>query len=214
MDILLDLPSIFNPESLIKFGGFPLLLIIIFMETGVFFGFFLPGDSLVFIAGMLAGSKFLPINIWLLWPLLIIAASAGSLVGYWFGLRAGDYLASRRENFFYKKRYLDMTRDFYTKYGMWAFIMGRFLPIIRTFVPIFAGLAHINYNKFILFNIIGATIWISTMLFAGYGLSALFPSLANHLAEIVVGMVIVTAIPVVIAWIRQRRSFQGEKSEK
>jgi membrane-associated protein len=205
VEILFSISGLFNPESIIRFGGITLLLIVIFMETGVFFGFFLPGDSLVFLAGFLADSHYLRIHILMLWPLLILSAGAGSMLGYWFGSKAGNYLASRKENFFYKKRYLDMTRGFYERYGMWAFIMGRFLPIIRTFVPIFAGLAHINYNKFILFNIIGASIWISTMLFAGYGSKKVFPSLANHLGLIILGMVVLTAIPVVAAWIHQRR---------
>jgi membrane-associated protein len=207
----LSLPDIFNPESIIRFGGITLLLVIIFLETGVFFGFFLPGDSLVFVAGLLSGTEYLDINIFVLWPLLIGCASLGSMVGYWFGKSAGHYLAHRKENFFYKKRYLDMTRGFYDRYGMWAFILGRFLPIIRTFVPIFAGLAHINYNKFILFNIIGATIWISTMLFAGYGLGNMFPALTDHLEAIVAGMIILTAIPVLVAWRRQNRIFRGQE---
>src|SRR5450432_743923 len=206
---MLTLPEFFNPESIIRYGGLALLLMIIFMETGVFFGFFLPGDSLVFVAGFLCDTEILDISVFLLWPLLVVSAASGSMVGYWFGKRAGAYLAHRKENFFYKKRYLDMTRGFYDRYGMWAFIMGRFLPIIRTFVPIFAGLAHINYNKFILFNIIGATIWISTMLFAGYGLGNMFPALADHLESIVVGMIVLSTIPVLVAWHRQRRLFKG-----
>jgi membrane-associated protein len=206
----LTIPEIFNPESIIRFGGVALLLIVIFMETGIFFGFFLPGDSLVFVAGILTESKYLDVNIFALWPMLVAAASLGSLVGYWFGKKAGNYLANRKENFFYKKRYLEMTRGFYDRYGMWAFIMGRFLPIIRTFVPIFAGLADINYNKFILFNIIGATIWISVMLFAGYGLGNMFPNLADHLEAIIVGMIVVSTIPVAVAWYRQKRILKGE----
>jgi membrane-associated protein len=208
---ILSLPDIFNPESIIRYGGITLLLIIIFMETGVFFGFFLPGDSLVFVAGLLSDSQYLDISVFALWPLLIASAALGSMVGYWFGSRAGNYLANRKENFFYKKRYLDMTRGFYDRYGMSAFILGRFLPIIRTFVPIFAGLAHINYNKFILFNIIGATIWISTMLFAGYGLGNMFPTLTDHLEAIVAGMIVLTAIPVFVAWRRQKRIFEGQE---
>ena len=177
----------------------------------MFFGFFLPGDSLVFVAGLLSDSQYLDISVFALWPLLIASAALGSMVGYWFGSRAGNYLANRKENFFYKKRYLDMTRCFYDRYGMSAFILGRFLPIIRTFVPIFAGLAHINYNKFILFNIIGATIWISTMLFAGYGLGNMFPTLTDHLEAIVAGMIVLTAIPVFVAWRRQKRIFEGQE---
>jgi len=210
VDVLLAMPEFFNPESIIRFGGITLLLVVIFMETGVFFGFFLPGDSLVFVAGLLSDSDYLHINVFLLWPLLIAAAASGSALGYWFGKRAGNYLAYRKENFFYKKKYLDMTRGFYDRYGMWAFILGRFLPIIRTFVPIFAGLADINYNKFILFNIIGAMIWISTMLFAGYGLGNMFPSLTDHLESIVVGMIVLSAIPVAAAWFRQKRLLKGQ----
>ena len=210
MENILAIPDFFNPESIIRYGGLALLLLIIFTETGVFFGFFLPGDSLVFVAGILTESKLLDINVFLLWLLLIVAAATGSMVGYWFGTRAGNYLAHRKENFFYKKRYLEMTRGFYDRYGVWAFILGRFLPIIRTFVPIFAGLAHINYNKFILFNIIGATIWISTMLFAGYGLGNMFPTLTEHLELIVFGIIVLSTIPVLAAWIRQRRIFKGQ----
>jgi membrane-associated protein len=206
---ILTFPDFFNPESIIRFGGLALLLLIIFMETGIFFGFFLPGDSLVFVAGILCDSEYLDINVLVLWPLLVVSAATGSMVGYWFGKRASYYLEHRKENFFYKKKYMDMTRGFYERYGMWAFILGRFLPIIRTFVPIFAGLAHINYNKFILFNIIGATIWISTMLFAGYGLGNMFPALTDHLESIVFGMIVLSAIPVVVAWFRQRRLFKG-----
>jgi membrane-associated protein len=206
---ILTLPDFFNPESIIRFGGIALLLVIIFMETGIFFGFFLPGDSLVFVAGLLCYTEFLKINVFVLWVLLIICAASGSMVGYWFGSRAGNYLANRKENFFYKKKYLDVTRGFYERYGMWAFILGRFLPIVRTFVPIFAGLAHINYNKFILFNIIGATIWISTMLFAGYGLGTIFPSLSEHLETIVAGMIVLSAIPVLVTWYRQRKLLKG-----
>ena len=210
MENLLAIPDFFNPESIIRYGGLALLLLIIFTETGVFFGFFLPGDSLVFVAGILTESKLLDINVFLLWLMLIVAAATGSMVGYWFGTRAGNYLASRKENFFYKKKYLEMTRSFYGRYGVWAFILGRFLPIIRTFVPIFAGLAHINYNKFILFNIIGATIWISTMLFAGYGLGNMFPTLTDHLELIVFGIIVLSTIPVLAAWIRQRRIFKEQ----
>jgi membrane-associated protein len=202
---LFAFPELFNPQSLIQYGGLALLLLIIFMETGLFFGFFLPGDSLVFVAGLLSDSEYLHLNVFFLWPLLVVSAAAGSMVGYWFGSRAESYLSRRKENFFYKKKYLEMTHGFYDRYGMWAFIMGRFLPIIRTFVPIFAGLAHINYKKFILFNIIGATIWITTMLFAGYGLGNMFPTLTDHLESIVLGMIVVSAVPVVVAWYRQRR---------
>ena len=126
-------------------------------------------------------------------------------MGYLFGRRAASYFAHRKENFFYKKKYVDTTRSFYKRYGMGAFILGRFLPIIRTFVPIFAGMAGIEYGRFILFNVIGAAIWISTMLFAGYGLGNLFPDLSNYLELIVAAMIIITAIPVIITWNKQQK---------
>ena len=191
---------------LIRYGGITLLIIIIFAETGLFFGFFLPGDSLLFIAGMLTSSGFLELNIFLLWLLMLIAAVSGSAVGYLFGRRAASYFAHRKENFFYKKKYIDTTKSFYKKYGMGAFILGRFLPVVRTFVPIFAGMAGIEYVKFIVFNVIGAAIWISTMLFAGYGLGNLFPDLSEHLELIVAGMIILTAIPVIITWNNQQNA--------
>ena len=205
MEICIAFSDLFNPENLIRYGGVTLLLIIIFTETGVFFGFFLPGDSLLFIAGMLTSSGFLDLNIFLLWLLLLISAVLGSIVGYLFGRRAASYFAHRKENFFYKKKYVDTTRSFYKRYGMGAFILGRFLPIIRTFVPIFAGMAGIEYGRFILFNVIGAAIWISTMLFAGYGLGNLFPDLSNYLELIVAAMIIITAIPVIITWNKQQK---------
>ena len=189
---------------LIRYGGLTLLLIIIFLETGIFFGFFLPGDSTLFIAGMLTSSGFLETNIFLLWLLLLIAAVSGTAAGYFFGRRAASYFAHRKENFFYKKKYLETTKAFYKRYGMGAFILGRFLPVVRTFVPIFAGMASIDYGKFILFNIIGAAIWISTMLFSGFALGNLFPNLSDHLELIVAGMIILTAIPVIVTWNKQQ----------
>jgi len=204
MELCIAFTDLFNPEMLIRYGGVTLLLIIIFLETGIFFGFFLPGDSTLFIAGMLTSSGFLELNIFLLWFLLLVAAVSGTAVGYFFGRRAVGYFAHRKENFFYKKKYLETTKVFYKRYGMGAFILGRFLPVVRTFVPIFAGMAGIEYLKFILFNIIGAAIWISTMLFAGYGLGNLFPNLSEHLELIVAGMIILTAIPVIVTWNKQQ----------
>ncbi len=141
MENVLTVPEFFNPESIIRFGGLALLLLIIFMETGIFFGFFLPGDSLVFVAGLLSDSEFLNTSVFVLWPLLVVSAASGSMVGYWFGARAGNYLAHRKENFFYKKKYLDMTRGFYDRYGMWAFIMGPFFTDHQDFRPHLCGIS-------------------------------------------------------------------------
>ena len=203
MNILAFLDT-FNPETIIQFGGLGLLLLIIFAETGVFFGFFLPGDSLLFVAGLLAESEYLDIHVSLLIVLLVIAAVSGSLVGYLTGRWAGFYLLNRKDSFFFKKKYIDVTQAFYQKHGMMAFILGRFLPVVRTFVTILAGMAKIDFPKFLLFNFLGATIWIVTMVLAGHFLGRIFPNITSYLELIVVAMIIISAIPVIITWFRNR----------
>ncbi len=194
----------FNPETIIQFGGLGLLLLIIFAETGVFFGFFLPGDSLLFVAGLLAESEYLDINVYFLIVLLIIAAISGSFVGYLTGRWAGTYLMNRKDSFFFKKKYLDITQAFYQKHGMMAFILGRFLPVVRTFVTILAGIAKIDFAKFMIFNLLGATIWIITMVLAGHFLGRLFPNITSYLELIVIAMILISAIPVVVTWFKNR----------
>ena len=185
MNILVFLDA-FNPETIIQFGGLGLVLLIIFAETGLFFGFFLPGDSLLFIAGLLAGTEYLDIHVSLLIALLVIAAVLGSLAGYLTGRWAGAYLLHRKDSFFFKKKYLDVTQAFYQKHGMMAFILGRFLPVVRTFVTILAGMARIDLPKFLIFNFLGATIWILTMVLAGHFLGRIFPNITSYLELIVV----------------------------
>jgi membrane-associated protein len=195
-----------NPESIIQYGGFALLIVIIFAETGVFFGFFLPGDSLLFIAGLLSESEYIDVHVSLMIPVLIVAAVAGSTTGYFTGKWAGNYLKNRKENFFFKKKYLDMTHEFYERHGMMAFILGRFLPIIRTFVTILAGTVNINFTKFFIYNVVGASLWISTMVMAGHWLGKIFPDLPDYLELIVVGMILLSAVPVIITWWRAKRN--------
>jgi membrane-associated protein len=201
---ILPFVDLFNPEAIIRFGGLALLLFIIFAETGLFFGFFLPGDSLLFIAGLLCESQF-EISVWSLVALLVIAAASGTTVGYGFGRWAERYLKNRRENFFYKKRYLDMAQEFYQRYGMMAFVMGRFLPVVRTFVPILAGMVRIAFGRFFFFNLVGAAVWIVVMVLAGHLLGKRFPTIIDHLEIIVAGMVLITTIPLVLSWLRHRK---------
>lgn len=202
-DILLFI-DLWNPEAIIQWGGLTLLLAVIFIETGVFFGFFLPGDSLVFTAGLLANSKYIDLPIYALVLLLIIAAVAGSTVGYFTGRWAELYLKTRSENFFYRRKFIDIARDFYTKHGMMAFIFGRFLPIVRTFTPILAGLIRIDPRTFFILNITGATVWIASMCLGGYYLGKLFPAIINSLDLIVPALIIITAVPVYMLWRKQR----------
>lgn len=211
MTTVLLFVDLLNPEEIIKWGGLALLLFIIFAETGLFFGFFLPGDSLLFIAGLFCGTEYLDVNVWLMILLLVIAAIAGTCVGYVFGRWAENYLRNRKENFFYKRKYLDMAQEFYSRYGMMAFILGRFLPIVRTFVPILAGMVRIEFAKFLFFNIVGAAIWIIVMVMAGNLLGNAFPSITEHLEIIVVGMVLLSAVPVVLSWLRHRNLLTKQK---
>lgn len=200
----------FNPENIIQYGGLGLLLLIIFAETGVFFGFFLPGDSLLFVAGLMTGPEYLDTPVALLIILLIIAAVSGSTVGYLTGRWAGNYLKNRKDTWYFKKKYLDITQAFYQKHGMMAFILGRFLPIVRTFVTILAGMARIDLPKFVIFNVLGATIWICTMVLAGYFLGRLFPQITTYLELIVVGMIIVSAIPVIMTYLKNKKLLAKE----
>jgi len=194
----------FNPQNIIQYGGLALLLFIIFAETGLFFGFFLPGDSLLFMAGLLSTSKYIDEPIWLLIIFLVIAAFSGTCVGYYFGSWAKKYFKPKDENLFYKPRYIEMARDFYRRYGMMAFIVGRFLPIVRTFVPILAGIVKIDFKKFLVYNFLGASLWIVSLVMAGYWLGNMFPALIDNVEIIIVTLIVVTAIPVIMSFRRQR----------
>jgi membrane-associated protein len=209
LNIFAILESI-NPENIIQYGGLGLLLLIIFAETGVFFGFFLPGDSLLFVAGLLCDTEYLDTNVTLLIVLLIIAAVSGSLVGYLTGRWAGGYLANKKDSLFFKKKYLDLTQAFYQKHGMMAFILGRFLPVVRTFVTILAGMAKIDFVKFLIFNFLGATIWIVVMVLAGHFLGRIFPNITSYLEIIVIGMILLSAIPVIMTYLKSRKSLAKE----
>jgi membrane-associated protein len=204
-DIILFI-ELLNPETIIKYGGIVLLLLIIFAETGLFFGFFLPGDSLLFIAGLLSDSEYLDQPVGVLIILLIIAAVSGTCVGFFFGQWAEQYLKHRKENFFYKRKYLDMANNFYQKHGMTAFIVGRFLPIIRTFIPILAGLIRVKFSSFLVYNIVGAAAWIIPLVLAGHWLGNIFPNLIHNVEFVILGMVILTSIPVIISYRKHRNN--------
>ncbi len=208
MNNILSFIEFLDPGYLIQYGGLTLLLLIIFAENGIIFGIFLPGDSLLFVSGLLSETPYLDINIRLLVPMLVLAAVCGSTAGYFTGKWSGAYMASRKETFFYKRRYADMTREFYQKHGMWAFVIGRFLPVVRTFVPILAGMAGLRFSKFIFVNFIGAAVWITVMVVAGHSVGNVFPSVIDYLDLIVGGMVVLTSIPLVVMWRRQ----QGESN--
>jgi len=204
--------DLLNPEFYIKMGGFWLILFIIFAETGLFVGFFLPGDSLLFISGIYAvkiidttfgttGSDFLDTTI--LATAVAVAAIIGNEIGYWFGYKSGPLLYERKDTFLFKKKYLFKAHDFFEDHGTVAVILARFLPIVRTFAPIVAGIVKMDKKKFFYYNIIGAFAWSFTMIFAGHYLDKLFMDqfgidLKKKLEIIVLVIVLVTTLPIVI----------------
>lgn len=193
--------TLLNPEWYIQMGGFYMLLFVIFAETGLFVGFFLPGDSLLFVAGIYAqelADEFFGVPIFIVILLIAIAGILGNVVGYWFGKKSGPYLYSRKDTFFFKKKHLASAQKFYEKNGALTIIAARFLPIIRTFVPIVAGIVKMDYKKFTLYNIIGSVAWVFSMMLAGYFLSKQFPWIKDRLEVIVICIILVTTLPVII----------------
>ena len=203
--------DLIHPEFYIQHGGLWVLLFIVFAETGLMFGFFLPGDSLLFVAGIYnqllvasvfghsTGSDFL--DLILLWAMISVCGIIGNAVGYWFGHKSGPFLFHRQDNWLFKKRHLLQAKEFYDKHGGEAIIFARFLPIVRTFAPIIAGIVAMDKKKFWLYNFVGCIAWVFAMLFAGHYLQKWIMmkwhfDLKEHLEIIVIGIVIITTAPV------------------
>ncbi|HVW94707.1 MAG TPA: VTT domain-containing protein [Mucilaginibacter sp.] len=196
------LQNLTDAKSIIGLG-FYFLLVVVFAETGLFFGFFLPGDYLLFMSGLLCSSGNLDVSIYTLILSLIAAGVLGNYTGYWFGYRAGPKLFSKGNSIFFKQRHMKLAEEFYMKYGGMALVLGRFFPIIRTFAPIFAGVVKVNLRKFTFFNLIGSFAWVCTFTLAGYFLGRRYPEVKDYLEYIVMGLIIITTIPLVIAFIKQ-----------
>ncbi len=201
------LKTLTDPQSIIHYGGLWLLLFVVFAETGLLVGFFLPGDSLIFISGLLCATKpdLLGVPFITLFFLLVLAAVTGNIVGYWFGKKVGENLYSKKDSFFFKQKHLVTTRAFYDKYGGYALIMGRFLPIIRTFAPILAGVIKIDFKLFMLYNVSGALAWIGSIAGIAYFLGIRYPTIENYIGYIVIVLIVVTAIPVVLTYLSNRK---------
>ena len=212
--ILLDFQwtNLLQPQWYIENGGLWFILFVVFAETGLFAGFFLPGDSLLFVTGIYSQdiahsslgldntAAFL--NLIILGVLISIAGIIGNYVGYWFGKKSGPFLYERKDSFFFKKKYLIQAHDFYEKHGGSAIVIARYLPIIRTFAPIVAGIVGMEKKKFAYFNVVGCIAWVFTMLFAGHYLQQFILNqfnfdLKEHLEVIVIGIVAVTTLPVI-----------------
>jgi membrane-associated protein len=207
--------DLFRPEELIRYGGLTLLLVIITVESGVFFGFFLAGDSLLFAAGLLCYQQVPGLQVTLLTLLATVSAAGflGYYIGYWFGHRTGKKLYLRKDSLFFKKSYIVSAEVFYEKYGGRALIIGRFLPVVRTFAPIFAGVVRVDHRVFFIYNIAGAILWPGVLVTLGYFSARFFPNVSDYLTYIIVGFIIITSIPVINNLLKQRRNKPESGSE-
>ena len=190
-------------DDLIRWGGYVVLVAIVFTETGLLIGFFLPGDSLLITAGLVAASGHL--NIWWLNVLLIVAAVVGDSVGYAIGWRAGPRLFTRPKSLLFNPKHIERTRAFYIRHGAKTIVIARFVPIVRTFAPVVAGVGQMEYRKFVFYNVAGGVAWVTSMTWAGYLLGQAIPNIADHLHVVVVIVIALSLIPIVVELVRERR---------
>jgi len=225
--LAISLKDLLNPEFYINNGGLWVILFIVFAETGLMVGFFLPGDSLLFVAGIYSpklvntlisgGTGSDMIDLLILLILISVCGVLGNIVGYWFGFKSEPFLFHRKDTFFFKKRHLYDAKAFYDKHGGQAIIFARFLPIIRTFAPIIAGIVDMDRKKFLVYNIAGCVAWVFTMLIAGHYLDKFFLNkfgfdLKKDLEIIVIGIVLITTLPVLYKlFFGKRATHQEEK---
>lgn len=194
--------TVYNVPELIRIGGMAGLIAIVFAETGLMIGFFLPGDSLLVTAGLFAARGDLDIT-WLNLS-LIAAATFGDATGYWIGYRAGKALYSRPNSFFFRRDHLIRTHEFYERHGGKTIIIARFMPIVRTFAPVVAGAAYMTYRHFAAYNVIGGILWVSSMTLTGYFLARAIPDVDEHLHLVVAAVIFLSLLPGIIAWLRAR----------
>ncbi len=179
---------------LVKLIGYPGIFAAVFLESGVFFGFFLPGASLLFTAGLLSSQGFF--NPWALIAFVSVAAILGDSAGYWFGNKIGAPLLTRNTRFF-RHEYLAQAKEFYERHGVLAIVLARFVPIVRTFAPIVAGMAGMRYRLFLSYNVIGALLWGAGVTFLGYYLGERFPFVSHYLTPIIIVIIGITCLPII-----------------
>src|SRR5437870_5023439 len=192
--------ALFNPDGLrelIRAGGSPLICTIVFVETGFFVGFFLPGDSLLVTAGILSAGGVIPLKLLLL-PVMLCAI-VGDQIGYWIGRSAGAALYRREDSFFFRRSHLERAHDFYEKYGGRAVILARFVPIIRTFCPPVAGAARMPYGRYLAFDIFGGIFWVGAMILGGFSLGRSVPNIGERIHYVIAVVIVVSVLPAVIS---------------
>jgi membrane-associated protein len=197
--------SVRNPQALIAWGGYAGLSLIIFAETGLLVGFFLPGDSLLVTAGLLAATKGI-FNVYQLGLLLTVASIVGNSVGYAIGRAAGPRLFTREDSLLFNKKHLYRAHEFYERHGGATVILARFMPIVRTFVPVVAGMAQMGYREYTFYNVVGGVAWIWSMLFIGYFLGRYIPGIDRHIEPVILAVIAISLLPGVIGWYRARKT--------
>jgi len=197
------MPDFLNIDlvQLVQLIGYPGIAAVIFLESGVFFGFFLPGGSLLFTAGVLASADIF--NIWILLPLLISAAILGDNVGYWFGAKVGIAIFKREDSRFFKRKHVERAQAFFDRYGKRTVVLARFVPVVRTFVPILAGVGSMDYYVFFLYNAVGAVLWAGGVTSLGYFLGRVIPNAETYLPPIVLAIIVISTIPLLYEWWRR-----------
>jgi membrane-associated protein len=193
---------LFNVQGLIEWGGTLMVCVIVFIETGFFVGFFLPGDSLLVIAGVFAGAGNLSLAKLLL--LVPLCAIVGDQIGYWIGRQAGQALYRREDSFVFRKRHLERAHEFYEKYGGKTVIMARFMPVVRTFCPPVAGAAMMPYGRYLTFDIFGGILWVGSMILSGYFLGRQDKNIGAHIHYVIAVVIFLSVLPPIISVLRAR----------
>jgi membrane-associated protein len=194
-----------DPRALVQAAGYVGLTAIIFTETGLLIGFFLPGDSLLVTAGLLAAQPQFGLNVYVMGVILSIAAIVGDTVGYHIGKVSGPRIFTREDSLFFHRKHLLRAQDFYERHGGKTIIIARFMPIVRTFAPVVAGVGNMTYRSFIAYNVIGGVFWVWSMLFTGYFLGRYIPGIDQHIEKVIILVVFLSILPGIIAWVREKR---------
>ena len=204
MDFIVSvLTGHYSLDALIQWGGYVLLVAIVFAETGLLIGCFLPGDSLLITAGLLAAAGHL--NIWWINVLLIVAAIFGDSVGYAIGARLGPRIFTREKSLLFNPKHVVRTQHFYERYGPKTIVIARFVPIIRTFAPVLAGVGMMRYRRFLTYNVLGGIGWVVSMSWAGYLLGHAVPNISRHMHVLVIAIIVLSCIPIAVEIYRERR---------
>ena len=214
MHDLIDLfHKLYNVQGLIRWGGLAAITAVIFSETGLLVGFFLPGDSLLVTAGLFCTSA-TPgeaplLNIVWLNLLAIAAAIVGDTVGYWIGVKSGPKLFTREQSLLFSKKHLLRTREFYERHGGKTIIIARFMPIVRTFAPVVAGVGKMEYRRFVSFNVFGGIGWVVSMTMLGYLMGSVYPPITKQIDKVIIVIIVVSLMPGAISWLTNRKKTQN-----